>query len=271
MALDRDGNPFHPSEYDPDYPRLKCTVCGLMNSCTHDFSNGAEPWYPRLPILLDGGMVETIEESNIFFHEYTLWSLEKIRDTDVKNHKLLVKDFIHPELLTQLIDTWPKHMTEDEDVPGRFFHNIDSLPAYVQLNDTVFGNWYVQCALVDKFELNVEYQSTQFWLWKDTDVFTINDVHVDYKDFEMTFGLYLPGSEQIEEYGTQFWKPLFDVSETWDNDQSINRDDCEFIDQAPFTNGTCYFMPRSMHSWHSSPIIDKKMDRKHVYGFYKAV
>jgi len=83
--------------------------------------------------------------------------------------------------------------------------------------------------------------------------------------------LYLPGNNKIANYGTQFWKPLIDVSEIWDKDMSINREDCVLTEQAPFTNGTCYFMPRSIHSWHSSPIIDKPMDRKHVYGFYKTV
>ena len=269
MALDRYGIPFHPEEYDPDYPRVKCTQCGLMNSCTH---NGTDmlPWYPRLPILLNGGMIQSIPENNTVFHDYTLWSIEKIANAEVINHKLIIEDFIHPSLLADLLESWPDKMTEDEDVPGRFFHDID-IPAYKQLEETVFGHWYIQCALVDKFNLHVEYNSARFWLWKDTDVFSINDVHVDYNDFEMTFGLYLPGDSNIAEYGTQFWKPLIDVSDKWDKDISISREDCILTEQAPFTNGTCYFMPRSIHSWHSSPIIDKKMDRKHVYGFLKTV
>lgn len=270
MALDRYGVPFHPSEYDPDYPRVKCKQCGLMNSCVHDLAE-VEPWYPRLPILLDGGMLETVEESNIFFHDYTLWSLEKIRDAELNNHKLIIEDFIHPELLEMLLSEWPSDMPEDQDVPGRFYHNTDNLSAYRQLDNTVLGNWYIQCALVDKFGLTVEFNSTRFWLWKDTERFTVNDVHIDYKDFEMTFGLYLPGQEQIAEYGTQFWKPLIDVNHNWNTDISLSRDDCELTDQAPFTNGTCYFMPRSIHSWHSSPIIDKPMTRKHVYGYYSTI
>jgi len=269
MALDRLGIPFHPAEYDPDFPRVKCKVCNLMNSCTHG-QQEMVPWYPRLPILLDGGMITSVPENNRYFHEYTLWSIEKIANANIINHKLIIEDFIHPELLADLLDSWPNEMPEDEDVPGRFFHSND-ISAYRQLEETVFGNWYIQCALVDKFDLHIEYKSTQFWLWKDTDVFSINDVHVDYTDFEMTFGLYLPGNNKIANYGTQFWKPLIDVSEIWDKDMSINREDCVLTEQAPFTNGTCYFMPRSIHSWHSSPIIDKPMDRKHVYGFYKTV
>ena len=61
MAIDKHGIPFHPSEYNPDYPRIKCKICGLMNSCEHGLTD-VEPWYPRLPILLEGGMVQSIDD-----------------------------------------------------------------------------------------------------------------------------------------------------------------------------------------------------------------
>ena len=68
MAIDKKGIPFHPEEYNPDYPRIKCKQCGLMNSCEHDLVD-AEPWYPRLPILLDGGMVQSIDD--FVLHKWT--------------------------------------------------------------------------------------------------------------------------------------------------------------------------------------------------------
>ena len=36
MAIDKHGIPFHPSEYNPDYPRIKCKICGLMNGANTD-------------------------------------------------------------------------------------------------------------------------------------------------------------------------------------------------------------------------------------------
>lgn len=270
MALDRNGLPFHPSEYDPDYPRVKCDICGMMNSCTHDDPN-MSPWYPRLPILLEGGMLQTVPENNIHFHEWTLWSIQRIRDTEVKHHKLLISDFIHPVLLQLLLDEWPDVMDPDPDVPGRNYSTIHGLSAYEDLSKYVFNNWYVQCALVDKFNLQVEYSSDiNFWLWKDCLPYSISDVHIDSIDFDMTFGLFLPGDSDIQHYGTEFWQPLADIDNIWNDDISLDRKDCQLIDRAPFTNGTCYFMPRTKHSWHSSPILDKQMDRKHVYGYYKA-
>lgn len=270
MALDSTGIPFHPSEYDPDYPRVKCVQCGYMNSCTCD-NQEYIPWYPRLPILLEGGTLQTIPENNIYFHEWTLWSLDKIRDTEISNHKLLIADFIHPDLLQKLLQEWPSVMTPDPEVAGRNYHEIHGIPAYEDLSKYIFNNWYIQCALVDKFGLEIEYESNaNFWLWKDSPPYSVSDVHIDYKDFDMTFGLYLPGNNDIAEYGTEFWDPQIEVDDIWDNDQTdIERSMCKMIDRAPFTDGTCYFMPRTKHSWHSSPFLDKPMERKHVYGYYK--
>ena len=76
MARDSKGIPFHPKEYNPDYPRIKCKTCGLMNSCTH-LPMDAEPWYPRLPILLEGGMVESIDD---FVLQGALLATKKVND-----------------------------------------------------------------------------------------------------------------------------------------------------------------------------------------------
>ena len=99
MARDKDGIPFHPSEYNPDFPRLKCKQCGLMNSCTHEQMD-MEPWYPRLPILLEGGMVESIDDFTL--SEYTEWSLQAIVDAEINksNGMILMQNFIHPVLLS---------------------------------------------------------------------------------------------------------------------------------------------------------------------------
>ena len=123
------------------------------------------------------------------------------------------------------------------------------------------------CSIADKFGLEVEYK-TDAWLWQDTEQFTINDVHVDYDKFNITFGLYLPLDDSIKEYGTQFWEPK---AEELDLDKSLVRENCNLIDQVPFISNYAYFMPRTNNSWHSSPIIDKPMMRRHVYGYYSAV
>ena len=141
MARTSNGIPFHPTEYDPDYPRIKCVQCGQMNSCTH-IPMDMEPWYPRLPILLEGGMVESIGE--IQFHTYTLYALKGIRDAKVSNHKLVVENFIHPDLLVNLMDNWPEDMYEIE-VQGRLQQDMHFDPAYQMLLDLVFDNEYVRC------------------------------------------------------------------------------------------------------------------------------
>jgi len=93
-------------------------------------------------------------------------------------------------------------------------------------------------------------------------------VHVDHDNFDITFGLYLPKDDSLKKYGTQFWKPKeFEKDLT----KSLLRDNCNLIDQLPFTAGTCYFMPRSINSWHSSPILDTQMERNHAYGYYKSI
>ena len=117
MARDKDGIPFHPAEYNPDFPRLKCKQCGLMNSCEHGQLD-MEPWYPRLPILLEGGMVESIDD--FVLSEYTEWSLQAIVDAEIdkRNGMILMPNFIHPVLYTRCLDSWPEEMNEI-DVEGR--------------------------------------------------------------------------------------------------------------------------------------------------------
>ena len=135
------------------------------------------------------------------------------------------------------------------------------------LFDKVINDEYVKCASADKFALESDYEASA-WLWQDSEQFTINDVHVDYDKFDITFGLYLPRDDSLKEYGTQFWKP--DEIPT-NLDVSLIRENCTLIDQVPFIANTMYFMPRTKHSWHSSPIIDKPMRRNHVYGYYKTI
>jgi hypothetical protein len=263
MAKDKNGIPFHPAEYNPDYPRIKCKQCGLMNSCTH-LPMDAEPWYPRLPVLLEGGMVESIDD--FVLHHYTEYSLKKIRDTKIHNHRLTIDKFIHPELLQKLISNWPADMYTI-DVKGRLQADITCNEYYQQLFDLIFNNEYVRCAIADKFEFEHEYE-TSMWLWQDTQQFRVNDVHIDHDNFDITFGLYLPKDDSLKKYGTQFWKPKeFEKDLT----KSLLRDNCSLIDQLPFTAGTCYFMPRSINSWHSSPILDTQMERNHAYGYYKSI
>ena len=122
MARDKNGIPFHPSEYNPDFPRLKCKICGLMNSCEHGQVD-MEPWYPRLPILLEGGMVESIDD--FVLSEYTEWSLQAIVDAEIdkRNGMILMPNFIHPVLYTRCLDTWPEDM-ETIDVEGRLQKDI---------------------------------------------------------------------------------------------------------------------------------------------------
>ena len=208
MARDKDGIPFHPAEYNPDFPRLKCKQCGLMNSCEHGQLD-MEPWYPRLPILLEGGMVESIDD--FVLSEYTEWSLQAIVDAEIdkRNGMILMPNFIHPVLYTRCLDSWPEEMNEI-DVEGRLQKDILHSTAWATLFLQVFDNEYVKCAIADKFALQEEFKCDA-WLWQDTEKFTVNDVHVDWKDFDITFGLYFPIDNTTLNYGTQFWKPDFDA------------------------------------------------------------
>ena len=263
MAIDKNGIPFHPSEYNPDFPRIKCKVCGMMNSCTHGLVD-TESWYPRLPILLEGGMVQSIDDFEL--HHWTEWSLKKIVESKIQNHKLIINNFLHPELLFNCLASWPEEMY-DIEVKGRTQQDINHNVVYEYLFDKVINDEYVKCAIADKFELEYDYEASA-WLWEDTEQFEINDVHVDYDKFNITFGLYLPLDDSNKEYGTQFWEP--NEKET-DLDKSLIRENCTLIDQVPFVANNIYFMPRTKHSWHSSPIIDKPMTRRHVYGYYSAI
>ena len=263
MARDKNGIPFHPSEYNPDFPRIKCKVCGLMNSCEHGLTD-VQSWFPRLPILLEGGMVESIDDFEL--HKWTEWSLQKIVDSKILNNKLVIHDFLHPELLINCLDNWPDKFYEI-DVVGRTQQDINYNIVYKHLFDYVLNDEYVKCAIADKFDLEEDYDASA-WLWEDTEEFRINDVHVDFDQFDITFGLYLPLDKSIEEYGTQFWQTQ-NVPE--DLSVSLIRENCDLIDQIPFVPNVIYFMPRSNNSWHSSPIIDKPMTRKHVYGYYKSI
>ena len=121
MAIDKHGIPFHPSEYNPDYPRIKCKICGQMNSCEHGLTD-VEPWYPRLPILLEGGMVQSIDD--FVLNKWTEHTLQRIVDTDISNHKLIIKDFLHPELLEECLEHWPMEFYQIE-VEGRTQQDID--------------------------------------------------------------------------------------------------------------------------------------------------
>ena len=89
-----------------------------MNSCTH-LPMDAEPWYPRLPILLEGGMVESIDD--FVLSEYTEWSLQAIVDSEINksNGMIVMQNFIHPVLYTRCIDNWPTEM-DTIDVEGRY-------------------------------------------------------------------------------------------------------------------------------------------------------
>lgn len=263
MAIDKHGIPFHPSEYNPDYPRIKCKICGLMNSCEHGLTD-VEPWYPRLPILLEGGMVQSIDD--FILDPWTEYTLQRIVNTNITNHKLIIKDFLHPELIEQCLQHWPTDFYQIE-VEGRTQQDIDYNMAYQMMFNKVLDDEYIKCAIADKFGLEAEYK-TDAWLWEDTEDFTINDVHVDYDKFNITFGLYMPLDDSIKEYGTQFWEPKTKES---DLGKSLIREDCNLIDQVPFISNYAYFMPRTNNSWHSSPIIDKPMTRRHVYGYYSAV
>lgn len=231
-----------------------------MNSCTH-LPMDAEPWYPRLPILLEGGIVESI--GDIQFHPYTIHSLNAIAQSKILQGKIVIENFIHPELLDKLNVNWPTDMYTIE-VNGRLQADIDCNDAYQELSDLVFNHEYIRIAIADKFEIYQEHEC-RVWLWEDSNQFTINDVHVDCDLFGITFGMYLPGDDQVSEFGTQFWKPN-DLEA--DLTKSLIRENCTLIDQLPFTNGTAYFIPRSAQAWHSSPIINKDIRRKHVYGFY---
>ena len=124
-----------------------------MNSCTH-IPMDAEPWYPRLPILLEGGMVEPI--GDIQFHLFTLHSLKQISNAKISQGKLVIENFIHPNLLERLIQEWPDNMY-DIEVKGRTQQDVDCNNTFQDLYDLVFNHEYVRMAVADKFDIHAEH------------------------------------------------------------------------------------------------------------------
>lgn len=274
MARDRYGNPFHPSEYDPDALRVRCVSCGKMNSCQCSSSKFTE-WYPRLPILLNGGMVESVTHDNgetITISDITTYSLQRIVDTDVKiypTRMLVIENFIEPTLFGNLKKTWPDRSTLKESEPiGRFQSNhIHINEYYTTLYNEVLNNKLVKAAVLDKLGLEFSpKESTDIQIWEDVDSFRVNDVHIDFEKFDVTFGLYMPDDDSLKEYGTEFWSPN-QYTEDWD--KSFRKEECDFVFKIPFIPNVIYFMPRNNKSWHSSPDMSENIIRKHLYGFYE--
>ena len=275
MARTKEGVPFHPSEYDPDYHRIRCIKCGKMNSCKCE-NREITAWYPRFPILLNGGMVESvthIDGLSITITEYTTYSLQRIVDTNLTlypTQMLIMKDFIHPELYNNLKETWPDKsiLTDDKEPYGRFqTNNIKINKYYETLYNEIFNNIHIKCAIIDKLGLEWELKNeTDIQIWEDTIDFNINDVHIDFEKFDITFGLYMPDDDSLKNYGTELWSPN---TYTDDLDNTFQKHECDFIMNIPFIPNMVYFMPRTNKSWHSSPDINENIVRKHMYGFYE--
>lgn len=276
MARTKEGVPFHPSEYDPDYPRVRCTTCGYMNSCKCNPADiKYESWYPRLPILMMGGMVETVTHDNgetVHVSDTTTYSLQRIVDTDVMiypNRMLVIENFIEPSLYKKLVQTWPdkSELVESEPIGRYQGFSMDINEHYKQVYDDVLNNHLVKSAIIDKLGLEFDVNKhTQIQLWEDTESFKVNDVHIDFEKFDITFGLYMPEDSSLIEYGTEFWSPN---QYTTDWDKSFRKEECDFIFKVPFIPNIIYFIPRNNKSWHSSPDMPiKKINRKHLYGYY---
>jgi hypothetical protein len=274
MARDKHGNEFHPSEYDPDSLRFRCISCGRMNSCKCDSKNYTA-WYPRLPILLNGGMVESVTYDNgetLFISDITTYSLQRIVDTNVKiypTRMLVIENFIEPKLFKKLIETWPDESILKEHEPiGRFQTNeIRFNEFYEKLYSEVINNIHIKAAVIDKLGLEFEPKSeTDIQLWEDRETFKINDVHIDFEMFDITFGLYIPSDDSLKEYGTEFWSPN-EYTEDWN--RSFRKEECDFIFKIPFIPNIIYFIPRNNKSWHSSPDMPEKINRRHLYGYYE--
>lgn len=273
MARDKYGNPFHPTEYDPDALRVRCVTCGKMNSCKCDLKKFT-PWYPRLPILLNDGMIESVTHDNgqtITISDTTTYSLQRIVDTNIMiypTRMLVIENFIEPTLFQKLINTWPdKTILKESEPIGRFqVNNILFNKFYKKLYDEVINNKFIKSAVLDKLGLEFEVKNeTDIQLWEDTETFEVNDVHIDFEKFDVTFGLYLPEDDSLKDYGTEFWSPN-EYTEDWD--KSFRKEECDFIFKIPFVPNIIYFMPRNNKSWHSSPNMPDKITRKHLYGYY---
>jgi len=276
MARTNKGIPFHPTEYDPDALRIRCKVCGKMNSCkctNKEFT----AWYPRLPVLLNGGMVESVTHDNgetITITDTTTYSLERIVDTNVKlypTRMLVIENFIKPSLYQNLIETWPdKTFLKESEPTGRYQCNhIDINEYYKKLYDDVLNNIHVKYAILDKLGLEFEiHNETSIQMWEDTESFKVNDVHIDFEKFDVTFGLYMPSDTSLKEYGTEFWSPN-EYTEDWN--RSFRKHECDFIFKVPFVPNIAYFIPRNNKSWHSSPDMPEKINRRHLYGYYQKI
>jgi len=272
MARDKYGNEFHPKEYDPDYPRVRCVKCGYMNSCKCINENKV-PWYPRFPILEMGGVIESVTHNDgtyVEIHDFTNWSINKVRDSKILSYPygmVVVEDFLHPDLLKYIKDNWPSRNELDENPKGRFaLHDVSTHDKLNLILKYIFNNFHFKSYLSDKLGIQRELKEPFLSLWEDTIEWAINDVHVDSPTFDVTFGLFLPDDESTIEYGTEFWIPNRHTSNLED---TFQKSECNFLFRAPFKENVCYFMIRNNTSWHSSPDIDKEITRKHLYGAFK--
>ena len=274
MARTKEGIPYHPSEYDPDWPRSRGINSGYMNSS--DFEERKVPRYPRLPILLMGGMVESITHPDGFeikISKVTEHALQSIQDAELKGYPskhIMLDNIIEPTLLSNIQRTWPSRDEMDTGEPiGRYqFHNFKNHKYLNELYTDVINNIHVKCSLVDKLSEKVELGTPGVSLWEDTQSFTINDVHIDFNDFYVTLGIFLPDDESTIDYGTEFWDP-HKYSENWE--ESFRKEKCDFIFRAPFKLNTGYAMLSDMTSYHSSPDIEEDVVRKHMYISYPKI
>ena len=101
--------------------------------------------------------------------------------------------------------------------------------------------------MVDKLSEKVELGTPGVSLWEDTQSFTINDVHIDFNDFYVTLGIFLPDDESTIDYGTELWDP-HKYSENLE--ESFRKEKCDFIFRAPFKLNTGYAMLSDMTSYH---------------------
>lgn len=274
MARDKFNKEFHPKEYDPDFPRLQCIKCGYMNSCKCE-SSRMVPRYPRLPILMMGGMVESVvhdDGSEINISPITQHALKSIRDSEFTSYpskRLKIENIIEEDLLLKIKENWPNRGDMREEPIGRFqINNFNFNKYYQQFYDDVINNVYVKCAIIDKLVEEVELGTPNISLWEDTNNFSVNDVHIDYGSFYVTLGIFLPDDDSTIEYGTEFWDP-YKFSDN--RDETFTKQECDLIERLPFKQNTGYVMVSDSKSYHASPDINKDIIRKHIYVSYPKI
>ena len=91
-----------------------------MNGCEH---RTYECWFGIQDYQYYWRTYGTKHEWDFILNPWDEYTLQRIVNTNITNHKLIIKDFLHPELIEQCLQHWPADFYKIE-VEGRTQQDI---------------------------------------------------------------------------------------------------------------------------------------------------